>query len=189
MDVTGHLEAALDAAVALADAFGPEHTRGRPTPRLDTAEQREAVEAALRLVTSLAPRVDDASLARLTDGAERLYEALAALVDGEHAHAAEVVNGLLRASRAEPWLVQYGDEPWHLYFGDPSRTGAERWLADLTTAVAMLAGGDGLSRLRRCEAERCELVFLDATKSQNRRFCSTACQNRTKVAAYRSRAR
>ncbi|GIG67697.1 CGNR zinc finger domain-containing protein [Phytomonospora endophytica] len=185
MDVTGHLAAALDAAVALANAFGAPERHGKPAPELDDDGKREAVAEALRLVTRLAPPVDDPD--RLADGGERLYTALSLLVDGDHAHAAETVNALLRATRAEPWLVQYGDEPWHLYFGDPSRLGAERWLADLATAVAMLAGGDGLSRLRRCEAERCDLVFLDTTKPGTRRFCSTSCQNRTKVAAYRAR--
>lgn len=185
MDVTGHLADALDAAVALANAFGTRERHGKPAPDLDDDGKRETIFEALRLVTKLDPPVGDAD--ELARGGQRLYAALALLVDGELDQAAETVNALLRATRAEPWLVRYGDEPWHLYFGDPGRETAERWLADLATAVAMLAGGDGLSRLRRCEAERCDLVFLDTTKPGTRRFCSTSCQNRTKVAAYRAR--
>lgn len=185
MDVTGHLAAALDAAIALANAFGPRERHGKPAPDLDEDGKREAISAALLRVTRLDPPIADTD--ELARGGERLYTALALLVDGEYERAAEAVNALLRATRAEPWLVRYGEEPWHLYFGDPGRETAERWLADLSTAVAMLAGGDGLSRLRRCEAERCELVFLDTTKPGTRRFCSTSCQNRTKVAAYRAR--
>lgn len=187
MDVTGHLADALDAAVALANAFGARERHGKPAPELDDDGKREAISGALRLVTRLDPPVGDAG--ELARGGERLYAVLALLVDGEHERAAGTVNALLRATRAEPWLVRHGDEPWHLYFGDPERETAERWLADLTTAVAMLAGGDGLSRLRRCEADRCDLVFLDTTKPGTRRFCSTSCQNRTKVAAHRSRTR
>lgn len=187
MDVTGHLAAALDAAVALANAFGAPERHGKPAPEMDAAAQDAAIAEALRLVTRLGPPIDDDSRRRLTEGGARLYAALAMLVDGEYDRAAEAVNALLRATRAEPWLVRRGEEPWHLYFGDPGRETAERWLADLATAVAMLAGGDGLPRLRRCAADRCDLVFLDTTKPGTRRFCSTACQNRTKVAAYRAR--
>ena len=75
----------------------------------------------------------------------------------------------------------------HCYrmLGSPDE--AAGWLAELATAVAMLLGSDEVERLRRCEATRCEDVFLDSTRNRTQRFCSTACQNRTKVAAHRAR--
>nr|WP_238350654.1 CGNR zinc finger domain-containing protein [Kribbella shirazensis] len=51
----------------------------------------------------------------------------------------------------------------------------------------MLLGSDQAERLRQCAAVRCDNVFLDATRNHTQRFCSTACQNRTKVAAHRAR--
>ena len=61
------------------------------------------------------------------------------------------------------------------------------WLAEFATAAAMLLGSSEYELLRRCGAERCDNLCLDATRNHTQRFCSTACQNRTKVAAFRSR--
>ncbi|MGW4897168.1 CGNR zinc finger domain-containing protein [Kitasatospora sp. NPDC004240] len=52
----------------------------------------------------------------------------------------------------------------------------------------MLLGSEAAERLRRCQAVRCEELFLDATRNHAQRYCSQACQNRTKVAAHRARA-
>jgi predicted RNA-binding Zn ribbon-like protein len=44
-----------------------------------------------------------------------------------------------------------------------------------------------LGRLRLCAAADCRNVHVDLSKNRSRRFCSTACANRTNVAAYRTR--
>ena len=44
-----------------------------------------------------------------------------------------------------------------------------------------------LDRLRLCAAADCRNVHVDLSKNRSRRFCSTACANRTNVAAYRTR--
>ena len=98
--------------------------------------------------------------------------------------AVDLVNDLLRDTKAAPQLVRDDGAPWHLHFGGPGATG---WIAEFATAAAMLLGSDEVERLRRCEATRCDDLFLDATRSRTQRFCSTACQNRTKVAAHRAR--
>jgi predicted RNA-binding Zn ribbon-like protein len=61
------------------------------------------------------------------------------------------------------------------------------WLAELATAAAMLIGSDDAARLHLCNAVRCDNVFHDMTRNRTQRFCSTACQNLTKVAAFRAR--
>jgi predicted RNA-binding Zn ribbon-like protein len=114
-----------------------------------------------------------------------LYEALGNLPDVDRA--VELVNALLRDTKAAPQLTRDGGAPWHLHFGSPDD--ANGWLAEFGTAVAMLLGSDEAERLRRCEAARCDDLFLDATRNGNQRFCSTACQNRAKVAAHRARSR
>jgi predicted RNA-binding Zn ribbon-like protein len=96
-----------------------------------------------------------------------------------------VVNELLRTTKAAPQLTRHEDAPWHLHFGDPDEVTG--WIAEFATATAMLLGSDDVHRLRRCEAARCEDLFLDSTRNRTQRFCSTACQNRTKVAAHRAR--
>ena len=42
-------------------------------------------------------------------------------------------------------------------------------------------------RLGVCAAERCDRVYVDTSRNATRRFCSTACQSRTKAAAFRAR--
>jgi predicted RNA-binding Zn ribbon-like protein len=176
VEATDHLKASLLAAVELANVFGAQHRQGRPTPTPDAA----TVQAALRLTTNREIAVDPADYAV---GGKLLYDALSSLPDIDRA--AELVNTMLRETEAAPQLVRDPGAPWHLHFGSPGE--ATGWLAEFATAVAMLLGSDHRERLRQCAAVRCESVFLDATRNRTQRFCSTACQNRTKVAAHRAR--
>lgn len=63
------------------------------------------------------------------------------------------------------------------------------WL--LADAGARLLVGDRARQLRRCaNHDTCVLVFLDASRSRTRRWCSMElCGNRSKVAAHGARAR
>ncbi|WUS94288.1 CGNR zinc finger domain-containing protein [Kribbella sp. NBC_00709] len=176
MEATDHLKASLSAAIALANAFGSDPRQGRPAATPDA----DAVRAALRLTTNRVPAVEAGDYEA---GAKILYDALRRLPDVDAA--VDLVNGMLRDTQAAPHLVRDPGAPWHLHFGSPDE--ATGWLAELATAVAMLLGSDEVERLRRCEATRCEDVFLDSTRNRTQRFCSTACQNRTKVAAHRAR--
>ncbi|WP_405875666.1 CGNR zinc finger domain-containing protein [Streptomyces xanthophaeus] len=40
---------------------------------------------------------------------------------------------------------------------------------------------------REGQAGRCDRVYADTSRNAARQFCSTACQNRTKAAAFRAR--
>jgi predicted RNA-binding Zn ribbon-like protein len=51
----------------------------------------------------------------------------------------------------------------------------------------MAIGSDFAGRLGVCSAERCDRVYVDTSRNSRRRFCSTACQNRVKAAAFRAR--
>lgn len=178
MEATDHLRASLHAAIALANAFGSADRQGRPAVPPDAA----AVDAVLRLTTNRPPAVDPGDYA---GGGKTLYDALGNLPDVDRA--VELVNELLRETKAAPQLTREIGAPWHLHFGSPDD--ATGWLAEFATAVAMLLGSDEAARVRRCEAARCDDLFLDATRNGNQRFCSTACQNRAKVAAHRARVR
>jgi predicted RNA-binding Zn ribbon-like protein len=178
VEATDHLKASLLAAIALGNAFGSAWRQGRPAAEPDAA----AVHDVLRLTTNLPVEVEAASFA---SGGRRLYDALGHLPEGDVDAAVQVVNELLKATKAAPQLARHENAPWHLHFGDPDE--ATGWIAEFATATAMLLGSDDVHRLRRCEATRCEDLFLDSTRSRTQRFCSTACQNRTKVAAHRAR--
>jgi hypothetical protein len=192
VDATDHLRDSLGAAVALGNRFGAQWSRGRP----QSAGDIESVEAVLRLSTKLSQVVDDDALAEFAAGGARLYAALELLADGFVDASAGRLNELLEATRAAPRLTrpsspagpgQDGDTPWHLHFAAPGVSLANGWLAEFATAAAMLLGSSQYELLRRCGAERCDELFLDATRNHTQRFCSTACQNRTKVAAFRAR--
>lgn len=63
-------------------------------------------------------------------------------------------------------------------------------LTPIAKAIARLIVEEDIARVRPCEGAGCSLWFLDQTKAGHRRFCSaSACGNRAKVAAFRSRAR
>jgi hypothetical protein len=188
VDATDHLRDSLDAAVALGNRLGAQWSRGRP----QSAGDIESVEAVLRLSTKLSQVVDDQALAEFLAGGARLYAALALLAEGSVDASAVQLNALLEATEAAPRLTRPslprpGGTPWHLHFAAPGVSMARGWLAEFATAAAMLLGSSEYELLRRCGAERCDLLFLDATRNHTQRFCSTACQNRTKVAAFRAR--
>lgn len=187
MDVTGHLTAALDGAIALANSFGPPYAYGRPLPPPDPRGDQDAIRAAVSLTTADPPtlsRSDDEMLAQV---GRACWAALDDAARGHHERAAAALNDLLGAHRAQPRLVQHDRGPWHLHFSAADVTAGQRLAGDLIVAVAVLSGSDTLTRLRSCSAARCDRLFLDTTRSRTRRYCSTTCQNRTKVAAFRSR--
>lgn len=74
------------------------------------------------------------------------------------------------------------------------------WDADSPTA-ALIAGcvlalldlfadsGGAPRQLGLCSAARCQDVFVDRSPTRTRCYCSTECQTRTKVAAFRRRQR
>jgi predicted RNA-binding Zn ribbon-like protein len=183
VDATDHLKASLGATIALANATGPSWNQGRARVALDVA----TVEAVLRLTTDRPIPIDAVAVEEFAAGGERIYRALMLLAEGETDAAATALNALLASTRAAPVLVRHRESAWHLHFATEGVSVATGWLAEFGTAAAMLLGSDELDRLRHCAAERCDNVFLDATRNHLQRFCSTACQNRTKVAAFRSR--
>jgi predicted RNA-binding Zn ribbon-like protein len=66
----------------------------------------------------------------------------------------------------------------------------EQYLAPVAESVAELLSHGDFDLVRHCEGGRCVLWFYDRTKAHRRRWCSPqSCGNRSKVAAFRARAR
>nr|WP_281353576.1 CGNR zinc finger domain-containing protein [Phytoactinopolyspora mesophila] len=59
----------------------------------------------------------------------------------------------------------------------------------MATGLAVVLGNPVFDRLGICTAPMCDRVFVDTSRNGARRFCSTACQNRVKAAAFRARQR
>lgn len=102
--------------------------------------------------------------------------------------AVEIVNGVLRAADARPWLTDHDGRGWHLHVTEPDASLASRMGAEAAMALADIIRSDGLDRLRSCAAEDCDAVLIDLSRNRSRRFCDTGnCGNRQHVAAYRAR--
>ena len=98
------------------------------------------------------------------------------------------LNALMRETGARPQLDRLpGGDGWHVHFHGPDDSLATGWAAGCATGLALALGSDLAGRLGVCAAPRCDRVYVDTSRNASRRFCSTACQNRVKAAAFRAR--
>ncbi|OAR22064.1 hypothetical protein A8W25_29880 [Streptomyces sp. ERV7] len=183
-----HVAVLLDQAVSLVNTLTDGQARGRPYSAPRGAELADAIDAAVpRTAASLPRAIDAEQAAYLTGAAQRMRDVFQAMQDGREDAAAETVNALLRDTAARPRLDRVGAEPWQMHFHGPDDSFAAGSSASCATALALAVGGGLAGRLGVCRAERCDRVYVDTSRNAARQFCSTACQNRTKAAAFRAR--
>ncbi|MCY7340393.1 MAG: CGNR zinc finger domain-containing protein [Pseudonocardia sp.] len=103
--------------------------------------------------------------------------------------AAVAVNALLLDVRIEPHLTCHDGDGWHLHYTAPEAGVVDRMRATTAFALAMLVSEYGVDRHGHCAADGCARVYADTSRNAARRYCSSACANRTAVAAHRTRAR
>ena len=167
-------EAALLAAVSL----------------VNTAEEPDALTAVAELDAWYAAHGytgrHDGDAAELAE-VRALRPVLRELLTADRDRAAELVNAMLVEARALPQLVRHDEEDWHLHAVSRQAPLARRVLVETAMAVVDVVRSDELSRLSLCADDGCGGVVLDLTRNRSRRFCSTACANRSAVAAYRAR--
>ncbi len=118
---------------------------------------------------------------------EPSLEELAAAADALHPifatapgqQRAAVLNSLLERSAPQPRSASDGTLGWEIDAEHDALLGA--------LSVAVLRWGDqhGIHHLGVCAAERCTDIYADA--AGRRRFCSSTCLSRTKVAVHRRR--
>jgi predicted RNA-binding Zn ribbon-like protein len=169
-------------AAALVNALTPGEHGGRPVD-VDPARRPD------RCAGVLGRRVTAAEAAELAALAGRLRPVFTAAEDGAVDRVAELVNALLRDYRSAPQLSRHDGEPWHMHFSSAATGVATEWGAGCATGLAVVVDGQATGRLGVCRAEGCDRVYVDVSRNASRRFCSEACLNRTKVAAFRARAR
>ncbi|AND15709.1 hypothetical protein C5C18_10360 [Rathayibacter tritici] len=69
------------------------------------------------------------------------------------------------------------------------RAAGRQALASIARGAVVLLGPAETTRLRRCAAPECRMLYLDTSRAGSRRWCSMQrCGNRAKVRAYRARA-
>jgi len=99
----------------------------------------------------------------------------------------EIVNRLLRESKALPQLVRHDHEPYHLHATSPEAPLAVRLAVEAAMAFIDVVRTGELGRLRTCEYPGCGNVVVDLSKNRSKRFCEAGCGNRAAVTAYRAR--
>jgi len=57
----------------------------------------------------------------------------------------------------------------------------------MAVGLAYVLGSEYADRIGVCSAPDCDRVYVDVSRNGTKRFCSTACQNRVKAAAFRAR--
>ena len=174
-------------AVGLVNLLTPGNALGREyQPPAADAERAAAVTALLRDGggRQAATTAEAAALCAVAGELRDVFIAVdAGLVDD----AAELVNAMLTRTGARPELERHDGEPWHLHFHAADRSLVGGWAAGCATGLAVVLGSELYDRLGVCTAPRCDRVYVDISRNGTRRYCSTACQNRVKTAAFRAR--
>ncbi|MFD2356005.1 CGNR zinc finger domain-containing protein [Nonomuraea ferruginea] len=174
-------------AVGLVNSLTPGERRGR-SPRRPPVWPRPRPRACVRAIraTSRSPRPRGRSWPRSRSGCARCSRPWRL---GDVDAAAERINALLAETGARPMLMRHDGEPWHLHYHGPGGTLAGDWAASCATGLAHVLGSEFHDRLGVCTAPHCDRVYVDVSRNGTRRFCSTACQNRVKTAAFRARSK
>ena len=187
MNFNSHTDAVVRMAVALVNLLTPGEDRSRPYEP-PAGEARAAALNALFKAADSRSQVTQAEAEAFVPVAADLRAVFASVAAADIDSAARRVNDLLATTGAHPALERHDGEPWHIHFHSADETSlAKGWAAGCATGLAIVLGGELYDRLGVCTAPRCDRVYVDTSRNGSRRFCSTACQNRVKAAAFRER--
>jgi predicted RNA-binding Zn ribbon-like protein len=165
--------------VAFVNEYGTEPRREaneqlKPYPSLDSLGKHDA---------ALTSGLSEAQLVSVADDLHRVF------ASASREDAAQSLNDLLKDTRPEPRISVGGssdgyEESWRVHATLPSDVPLKA-----SCALMMMAVMSGSWRFGVCEASCCVDVFVDRSPGGRRRYCSSLCQNRTKVAAFREKRR
>ncbi|WP_034273677.1 CGNR zinc finger domain-containing protein [Haloechinothrix halophila] len=187
MNFDSHTSDVVATAVAVVNLLVPGHARGR---EYRVTDPRDELRRLLSPRSSRPGHVPTAAeIDQLSEYAARLYAVFADVDAGNMDDACERTNAVLWETRAAPVLARHDNEPWHLHFHAIDDEWARNCAASMATGLAVVLGNPVHDRLGVCTASACDRVFVDTSRNGTRRFCSTACQNRVKAAAFRERKR
>jgi predicted RNA-binding Zn ribbon-like protein len=179
MDFIGYRSDALGAAVELVNAVTAASSGEQPA-----ADALRAIILEHGYHADRAPASAEQALAEWAGRLRTVFDA-AATVDA----AAAAVNALLADVAIAPHLSGHDGQRWHLHYSPPSADVIDRVRSTTAFALATLVSEYGVDRHGCCAATGCRRVFADTSRNAARRYCSSACANRSAVAAHRARAR
>lgn len=103
-------------------------------------------------------------------------------------HAVPIVNSMLGRYPCDPRLIAVPGHGWTLQLSDPDTPRTVAGVgAHVAGALAVLIDSRDIDRLRACDADRYDRVFVDQSRKRHQRFCGQRCMSRSKVAAWRAR--
>ncbi|OEJ30806.1 CGNR zinc finger domain-containing protein [Streptomyces subrutilus] len=127
----------------------------------------------------------EAGAAELRAAARRMAGVLR---ETDEDRAADALNALLEECATRPRLTRHDGHPWHLHVDRGEEAGWGDWfLASGALALAQLLTEYGRIAWGACAAEGCGRFFLATGPGSVRRYCSTTCAGRSRVAAHRRR--
>ena len=182
VQLDSYADTGLIVAVGLVNELALEHAFGKPVA---PQPPRRAIAQILAVDPPSAAQFTEADVPGFTALARRLREIFTDM-RGDLDAAACQLNALLAEYPASPHLAKE-DGRWRLHHHPGDLAVVPMWTSICAEAVARMIGGGHHERLGACDAADCDRVFLDLSRNASRRFCSTACQNRVKAAAYRRR--
>ncbi len=125
---------------------------------------------------------------RLRDLRARLDAIVVACEARQEGRAIRDLNALLAQTGAVPRIVTHDGRPPHIHVSSATAPLADRIAAHSAMGLAELIVAGQSGRVRTCASPQCDVVFIDLSRNQSRRYCdSRTCGNRIHVAAYRSR--
>jgi predicted RNA-binding Zn ribbon-like protein len=187
VNFNSHTDTVVRVAVALVNLLTDGEDRSRKYLPPAGAERAARLNALFASVGSRTA-VTEAEAEAFIPVAAALRAVFTAVAAGDIDDAADRINRMLAATGAHPVLRRHDGEPWHIHFHSADETSrAAGWAAGCATGLAIVLGGELYDRLGVCTAPHCDRVYVDTSRNGSRRFCSTACQNRVKAAAFRER--
>ena len=183
MDLSVYAELAVRLANTAAD--DDRETGGDEDETISTLDGLRALLAAVQFPDTRATRTDLDAMRRLRSEFRRIF---AACADGHATEAVDRLNALLIQHPIHPQISDHDDQPWHLHLTQ-SGCVSDRYAAGSAMGLATLLTTLGADRLGVCAAPGCPGVFIDASPSRSRRYCSERCSSRANVTAFRGRRR
>ncbi len=101
--------------------------------------------------------------------------------------AVPIINKMLADAHALPHLFRHDGTDWHMHATAPDAPLAERIRVEIALALVDVIRSGEQQRLRICEADDCEGLFVDFSRNGSKRFCSVRCGNRMNMVAFRER--
>jgi predicted RNA-binding Zn ribbon-like protein len=182
-----HRDHVVEASIELVNLLAPGYSGGYAyAPPADVDELARLGNDAFAQFNGSWPPFEAREGTELTELATALHQVFLNLAEQDVGSAVPLINELLRAYPASPHVST--SPPWSLHYHDHSLPAVPAWQIACAAALGSFVSSGAWQYIGRCEAERCDRVFIDDTKNRSRRFCTKRCQNRDKVRAFRLRA-